>query len=163
MFWNFVETFEGYYPGGLNPYPTVTLPSGANLSCFLPIFVYCHLFVFPHFYKWSWYYLEGYLTKDTFCIIFTSACNFVQMYFVLYWPSKSEKTLHRIYHCAKGILQLILGIFLKVLINLKHSVDILNECLDITVVVIKLWNVLGLPLLWLFLTIFCIFCNTFLE
>ena len=41
-------------------------------------------------------------------------------------------------------MQPILGIFLTIFRNLKDSVDILNECLDTTVFVTKLKNVLSL-------------------
>ena len=47
----------------------------------------------------------------------------------------------------------ILGILFNVLRNLKHSLDNLHECLDITVVVTKPRNVLVFPLLWTFLDI----------
>ena len=49
-----------------------------------------------------------------------------------------------------SILGPTLGTFLNALRKLKHSLDILHECLDITMVVTKLRNVLGLPLLWAF-------------
>ena len=51
----------------------------------------------------------------------------------------------------------ILGIFLNDLRNLKDSLDILHECIDITAVVTKLKNVSGFPLLWTF----CGVCGTF--
>ena len=40
----------------------------------------------------------------------------------------------------------ILGIFLDVLRNVKHSLDFFHQCLNITVVVTKLRKVRGLPL-----------------
>ena len=55
----------------------------------------------------------------------------------------------------------VFGILLSVLTNLKHYFDILHECLDITAVVVKLKNVLGLSLFRTFLGVlaqFVLFC-----
>ena len=60
-------------------------------------------------------------------------------------------------------MQPILWIFLNALRNLKHSLDILHECLYITVVVTKLRNVFGLSLLWTFFGVFGPFCTMFLK
>ena len=57
----------------------------------------------------------------------------------------------------------ILGIFLNVLRNVKHSLDFFHECLNITVAVTKLRKVLGLPLSWTFLFAFGSFCTISLK
>ena len=55
---------------------------------------------------------------------------------------------------ALGIMQPTLGIFLNVLRNLKQYLDIMYGCLDFTVVVDQLINVLGIPLVWELLGVF---------
>ena len=63
-----------------------------------------------------------------------------------------------------GSIGIILGILLNVLRNLKHYFDILYECLDTTVVVIKLKKCVGsLPVLWRFLAAFSPFCSMLLK
>ena len=57
----------------------------------------------------------------------------------------------------------ILGTFCNALKHLKHSLDILHECLDITVVVTKLKFVLGLYKLLTFFSIFGPLCTIFLN
>ena len=52
---------------------------------------------------------------------------------------------------------------LHVLRNLKHSLDILQESLDITVVITKLKTVLGLPVFWTFCNAFDPFCSMLLK
>lgn len=67
------------------------------------------------------------------------------------------------YLSAWGIMKLILGAFLNILRNSKHSLDILHENLDTTRVVTTLRNVLGLTLLWAFFGVFGPFCSIFLK
>ena len=120
------------------------------------------------FYRYC-YYTECYITKKLFVApslplrgilryfeahfgVFSSifeSCSpsySEQMFFVLLLQSVYKETFHCLHSCAGGIMQyfgLILGILHNVLRNLKHSIDILHECLDITVVVTKLVNVLA--------------------
>ena len=67
------------------------------------------------------------------------------------------------YLSAWGIMKFILGAFLNILRNSKHSLDILHESLDTTMVVTTLRNMLGLTLLWAFFGVFSPFCIIFLK
>ena len=90
--------------------------------------------------------------------------KFIHMFFILLWLPTSQEKFHSIYPSTGGIMLYFwefLGIFRKVLRNLKHFFDVLHECLDIIVVVNKLKNILNLPLLWTFLDVcgpLCIIC-----
>ena len=96
------------------------------------------------------------------------SCLFVHLIFVSFETGLIKwKTLTNMYICifmyAYIFTYIFIFMFLNVLRNLKDSPDILHKCLDITVVVIKPKNVLGLPLLWAFLDVFVPFCSLFLE
>lgn len=64
-----------------------------------------------------------------------------------------KEKIHCIYPSTAGIMWyfgVYLGIFLRVLSKLKHYLDVLHECLDITVMVTKLRVVFDLLPLWIF-------------
>ena len=64
-----------------------------------------------------------------------------------------KEKFRSIYPSTAGIMQyfgVYLGIFPKVLSNLKNYLDVLHECLDITVMVAKLRMVFDLLPLWKF-------------
>ena len=91
-------------------------------------------------------------------------------YFLYYCHSQStkkkQKKIHSTYSSARFIMEnfgSFLGILLNVLRNLKHYIDIWHECLDITVVLTKLRNVLGFPLLWTFLGVLGPFNTIFFK
>ena len=115
--------------------------------------------------------------RKTFFIIYSSVGSHIEVFWCLFWgyaplflrtvpPSYLIKFCTDIFcdsHCAKTVSELeflhstfgpILDIFLNVLENLKYFLDILLECLDITVVVTKIKNMLGLFLLWICLGVF---------
>ena len=115
--------------------------------------------------------------RKTFFIIYSSAGSHIEVFWCLFWgyaplflstvpPSYLIKFCTDIFcdsHCAKTVSEHeflystfgpILGIFLNVLGNLIYFLDILLECLDITVVVTKLKNMFGLFLLWICLGVF---------
>ena len=94
----------------------------------------------------------SYLMKfcaDVFDIIFTIC----QVSFFISFLQCAKKKIDSTCPSARGIMQTILGIFHNISRNLKYSLDILQECLEITAMVTKVKNVLGLPLLWTFLGI----------
>lgn len=163
----------------------VTLPRRAVLRYFLPIFVYQYLFMILYFLGTIQLLLNNIFTDFlgittrftspfhsissagihfglTLCMLFYSWEIFYLMKFCSYVFCI---TFHSTYPSASGIMQYlepILIIFLNVMRNLKLSLDILNKCLCITVVVTKLKNVLGLPLLWKFFGVFGQFCSMIL-
>ena len=58
--------------------------------------------------------------------------------FLCYYDNQCAEKNFNTYPSLWGIMQPMLGIFLNVLRNLKHSLDLLHECHDITVMVTKL-------------------------
>ena len=72
-----------------------------------------------------------------------------------------RKISHHVSLCL-GHYTAYFGYIPQYLQKLKHSLDFLHECLDITVVFTKLRDMLGLPLLWAFWVILVNFvlCST---
>ena len=142
------------------------------------------------FCKYSWYYLEGYLIKETFLqrlflcwVPFWGILGVCSSIFESCFPSypmsvytgvfcitltvnllrKISQHLFLYWEPLGNIFGSILGVLPNILRNVKQSLDNLYEWLDITAVVTKLRNVLDLALLWIFLGAFDLFCTTFLK
>ena len=75
--------------------------------------------------------------------------KFCTDFFLLLWKSISSEKFHCTYLSAGGVTCTIFGpilsIFLNILRNVKDTPDIFHECLDITVVLIKLKIILVFP------------------
>ena len=80
------------------------------------------------------------------------SCEILCERFLYYFNNQSAKqnvaALISVLRAWWSFLGPIFSIFFNVLRNEKHSLDTFHECLDITVVVTKLRNVLGFPQPW---------------
>ena len=134
---NFFTDFLGITTTFTSPFHSISSSAGSHFGLIL-----CMLF-----YSWK----ISYLMK--FCsYIFCISVRFIVL----------RTTLQHVSLSFMQYLESILIIFLNVMRNLKHSLDILNKCLFITVVVTKLKNVLDLSLLWKFFGVFGQFCSMIL-